>query len=97
MSQPADHMVPNPQRQLLEQTLAQVRTRVAVLEAALDASYRQFAGQPVWVGPVARRFAEDLSARRARLRHVAQAVIAALEDELRAVPTTVPPSSGRHG
>ncbi|GAA1019074.1 hypothetical protein Aple_055870 [Acrocarpospora pleiomorpha] len=99
MSHSADHMVPNPRHQLMERTLAELRTRVADLEAALDSPHRQFAGRPVWVGPVARRFAEDLSARRARLRQVAHALIADLESELRALPTTVrstkiPPSSG---
>jgi hypothetical protein len=75
--------------------LAELRTRVAALEAALDPPHRQFTGQSVWVGPVARRFAEDLSARRARLRQVGDALIAALEGELRAVPAKIPSSSGR--
>ncbi|MFF5208649.1 hypothetical protein [Streptosporangium sp. NPDC000396] len=53
-----EDLVPNPRRQMLEQTLAEVKARVAILEAALDPAHGQFTGQPVWVGPTARRFAE---------------------------------------
>lgn len=75
-----------------EQAPVEVRTRVAILEAALDPTHGQFTGQPVWIGPTARRFAEDLSA---RLRQAAQGLIDALE-ELRAVPAKGSPSAGRH-
>ncbi|SNT62134.1 hypothetical protein SAMN05216276_108811 [Streptosporangium subroseum] len=91
-----EDLVPNPRRQVLEQTLAEVRARVAILEAALDPAHGQFTGQPVWVGPTGRRFAEDLSARRARLRQAASALVDALEEELRSVPAEVPPSVTRH-
>lgn len=77
---------PNPRRQELERALAEIRERAAALETALDAPHRQFTGQPVWVGPVARRFAADLTERRKRLRAVANAVIAELEEELRSLP-----------
>lgn len=90
-----EDLVPNPRRQVLEQTLAEVRARVAILEAALDPAHGQFTGQPVWVGPRARRFAEDLTARRVRLRQAAKALVDALEDELHSVPAKVPPSAAR--
>ncbi|SFL08359.1 hypothetical protein SAMN05216275_15237 [Streptosporangium canum] len=61
--------MPNPGRQVLGQTLAEVRVWVAVPEAALDPAHGRFTGQPVRVGPTVRRFAEDLTARRVRLRH----------------------------
>ncbi|MFD0883091.1 hypothetical protein ACFQ08_00725 [Streptosporangium algeriense] len=85
--------VANSRRQMLEQTLAEVRARVAVLEAALDPAHRQFTGRPVWVGPKARTFTEDLIARRARLRQAAQAILDALEEELR----TIPRAAGHQG
>lgn len=96
MSPHPEDLVPNPRRQVLEETLAEVKTRVAILETALDSAHDQFTGQPVWVGPTARRFAEDLSARRARLRQAARALVDALEGELRSVPEKVPPSAARH-
>ncbi|MGW0060883.1 hypothetical protein ACWDTT_13275 [Streptosporangium sandarakinum] len=96
MNPQAGDLVPNPRRQVLEQALAEVRARVAILEAALDPAHGQFTGQPVWVGPTARRFAEDLTARRVRLRQAARALLEALEDELRSVPEKVPPSAARH-
>ncbi|MFD8555786.1 hypothetical protein ACFV1N_00665 [Streptosporangium canum] len=74
---------------------AEVRARVAILEAALDPAHGQFTGQSVWVGPTARRFAEDLTARRVRLRQAAKALVDALEEELRSVPAKVPPSAVR--
>ncbi len=94
-SRPED-LVPNPRRQVLEQTLAEVRARVAILEAALDPAHGQFTGQPVWVGPKARVFAEDLSVRRVRLRQAARALVDALEEQMRSVPAKVPPSATRH-
>ncbi|WP_066948645.1 hypothetical protein [Microtetraspora fusca] len=93
MSQSANEAVPNPQRQALERTLAEVRMRVSILEAALDPVHRQFTGQPTWVGPAARRFADDLSARRVRLRQAAQAIVTTLEEEIRALPAYAPPPS----
>ncbi|GAA3111602.1 hypothetical protein [Streptosporangium carneum] len=89
-------LVPNPRRQVLEQTLAEVKARVAVLEAALDPAHGQFTGQPVWTGPKARTFAEDLSARRARLRQAARALVDTLEEELRSVPEKVSSSAAQH-
>ena len=96
MSQPLGGPALDARRRLLEQTLAEVRTRVAILEAALDPAHRQFTGQPVWVGPKAQLFAEDLSARRVRLRKAAQALIETIEEELRAVPAKSSSSAGRH-
>ncbi|MCC5579047.1 hypothetical protein IMZ11_25815 [Microtetraspora sp. AC03309] len=95
MSQPPEQLVPNPRRQALEQTLAEVRTRLAILEAALDPAHRQFTGQAVWVGLEARRFADDLTARRVRLRQAARAIVATLEDEIRATPAKIPSPAGR--
>lgn len=89
-------LVPNPRRQVLEQALAEVRARVAVLEAALDPAHGQFTGQAVWVGPKARHFAEDLTARRVRLRQAAQTLVDALEEELRSTPAKVSSSSARY-
>ncbi|MEU0517143.1 hypothetical protein [Streptosporangium sp. NPDC006007] len=80
---------------MLEQTLAEVRARVAILEAALDPAHAQFTGRPTWVGPTARRFAEDLSARRVRLRQAAQTLVSTLEEEIHSVPPKVPPSTAR--
>ncbi|WP_433243435.1 hypothetical protein ACQPYK_39830 [Streptosporangium sp. CA-135522] len=88
-----EDLVPNPRRQVLEQTLVEVKARVAIPEAALDPAHGQFTGRPVWVGPTARRFAEDLSARRVRLRQATRALVDALEDELRSIPPKVPPSA----
>ncbi|MEV4242116.1 hypothetical protein AB0J63_01775 [Streptosporangium canum] len=48
------------------------------------------------MGPTARRFAEDLAARRVRLRQAVRALVDALEDELRSDPVKVPPSAARH-
>ncbi|MGS2641000.1 hypothetical protein [Streptosporangium sp. LJ11] len=90
-----EDLVPNPRRQVLEQTLAEVRARVAILEAALDPAHGQFTGQSVWVGPKARTFTEDLTARRARLRQAARALVEALEEEIRSAPAKVPPSVAR--
>lgn len=84
-SGPAD-AIPNPRRQMLEKTLAEVKARIAILEAALDPAHRQFTGQPVWVGPKARTFAEDLTARRTRLRQATRAILDAVEEELRVTP-----------
>ncbi|MFC3978794.1 hypothetical protein [Streptosporangium jomthongense] len=89
-------LVPNPRRQVLEQTLVEVRARIAILEAALDPAHGQFTGQKVWTGPKARTFTEDLSARRTRLRQAARALLDTLEDELRAVPEKVSPSAAQH-
>ncbi|MFJ2033302.1 hypothetical protein [Streptosporangium sp. NPDC087985] len=91
-----EDLIPNPRRQVLEQTLAEVRARVAILEAALDPAHGQLTGQPAWVGPKARVFAEDLSARRVRLRQAARALVDALEEELRSAPAKVPPSAARY-
>ncbi|MEV7010510.1 hypothetical protein [Streptosporangium sp. NPDC051022] len=91
-----EDLVPNPRRQMLEQTLAEVKARVAILEAALDPAHGQFTGQPVWVGPKARTFAEDLTARRVRLRQAARALVETLEEELRSLPEKVPSSTNRH-
>jgi hypothetical protein len=96
MNPRAEDLVPNPRRQVLEQTLAEVRTRVAIMEAALDPAHGQFTGNPVWVGPKARMFAEDLSARRVRLRQAAQALVTTLEEQLRSVPAKVPSPANRY-
>ncbi|MCG5217912.1 hypothetical protein [Streptosporangium sp. KLBMP 9127] len=93
MSPRPEGLVPNPRRQALEQALIEVKSRVAILEAALDPPHGQFTGQAVWVGPTARRFAEDLTARRVRLRKAAQALVTALEEELHSVPAQVTPSA----
>ncbi|WP_440065512.1 hypothetical protein [Streptosporangium sp. OZ121] len=90
-----EDLVPNPRRQVLEQTLVELRARVAILEAALDPAHGQFTGQPVWVGPKARTFTEDLTARRTRLRQAARALVDALEEEIRSAPAKVPPSAAR--
>ncbi|MFD0883026.1 hypothetical protein ACFQ08_00380 [Streptosporangium algeriense] len=76
--------------------MAEVRARIAILEAALDPAHGQFAGQPVWTGPKARAFAEDLSARRVRLRQAARTLLDTLEDELHTVPATVSLSAAQH-
>ncbi|MFF4414899.1 hypothetical protein ACFYY8_20425 [Streptosporangium sp. NPDC001559] len=89
-------LVPNPRRQVLEQTLVEVRARIAILEAALDPAHGQFTGQQVWTGPKARTFAEDLIARRTRLRQAARALLDTLEEELRSVPEKVPSPAGRY-
>ncbi|MEU1730870.1 hypothetical protein [Streptosporangium sp. NPDC020145] len=89
-------LVPNPRRQVLEQTLVEVRARIAILEAALDPAHGQFTGQKVWTGPKARTFTEDLSARRTRLRQAARALLDTLEEECRSVPEKVPSSAVRH-
>lgn len=94
-SRPED-LVPNPRRQLLEQTLTELRARVAVLEAALDPAHGQLTGRPTWVGPKARTFVEDLTARRARLRQAARALVDALEEELRSAPAKIPPAAARY-
>ncbi|MBO3744694.1 hypothetical protein J5X84_01345 [Streptosporangiaceae bacterium NEAU-GS5] len=78
--------MPNPRYEDLRHALMEVKARVAVLEAALDSPYQQFAGGQVWVGPAARSFGDELSSRRARLRATAQAIVADLEEELRATP-----------
>ncbi|WP_329084854.1 MULTISPECIES: hypothetical protein [unclassified Streptosporangium] len=88
-------LVPNPRRQVLEQTLVEVKARVAILEAALDPAHGQFTGQSVWVGPKARTFTEDLTARRARLRQAAKALVEALEEEIQSAPAKVQPSAAR--
>jgi hypothetical protein len=93
MSPRPDGLVPNPRHEALEQALAEVKARVAILEAALDPPHGQFTGQAVWVGPTARRFAEDLTARRVRLRKAAQALVTALESELQGVPAQVSPAA----
>ncbi|MER5644293.1 hypothetical protein [Streptosporangium sp. NPDC002524] len=90
-----EDLVPNPRRQVLEQTLVELRARVALLEVALDPAHGQFTGQPVWVGPKARTFTEDLTARRTRLRQAARALVDALEEEIRSAPAKVPPSAAR--
>ncbi|MFC4060607.1 hypothetical protein ACFOWE_20075 [Planomonospora corallina] len=94
MSQLVEGAAPEARRRLLEQTLAELKTRVAILEAALDPAHGQFTGRSVWVGPVARRFAEDLSARRVRLRRAAQALIDTVEEEIRSLPANSPAASG---
>ncbi|MEU4832277.1 hypothetical protein [Streptosporangium sp. NPDC023615] len=80
---------------MLEQTLTEVRARVAILEAALDPAHGKFAGRSVWVGPKARTFTEDLTARRTRLRQAARALVEALEEEIRSAPAKVPPAAAR--
>ncbi|GAA3441643.1 hypothetical protein [Planomonospora venezuelensis] len=81
MGHPSDGAA-DARRRILEQTLAEVKARVEILEAALDPAHRRFTGQAVWVGPTARRFAEDLVARRARLRQAGQALVTTVEEEL---------------
>jgi hypothetical protein len=77
---------PNPRYEALQMALAEVKSRIAVLEAAMDPPHRKFTGGAVWVGPAARTFAEDLTERRRRLRTTAQAILDELEAELRATP-----------
>ncbi|MFI7642791.1 hypothetical protein [Nonomuraea sp. NPDC049400] len=84
--------VENPRHQALRQALARVRQQVAQLEAALDEPYRQFTGSAVWVGPAARRFGEELSRQRQRLRTQAAKVIRELEEELGRTPEKVSPA-----
>ena len=76
--------MPYPRYEDLREALAEVRDRAAVLEAAMDSAHRQFTTRAVWVGPAARSFAEELSARRARLRETAQLIVDELEEEARA-------------
>ncbi|MEV0230238.1 hypothetical protein [Nonomuraea sp. NPDC050786] len=89
-------MIENPRHQELRQALARVRQLVAQLEAALDEPYKQFAGSAVWVGPAARRFGEELSHQRQRLRTQADKVIRDLEEELARTPEKVSPEQSRH-
>ncbi|MEV7803493.1 hypothetical protein AB0O28_11155 [Microbispora sp. NPDC088329] len=88
-----DDLVPNPKHDDLRAALETVREHVHVLESALDRACAQFGGEPVWVGPAARAFAEELNGRRARLRSTVQHVMAELEAELRVTPATVPRST----
>ncbi|WP_182906601.1 hypothetical protein [Microbispora sp. H13382] len=74
-----------------------VREHVHVLETALDRACAQFGGEPVWVGPAARAFAEELNGRRARLKSAVQHVIAELEAKLRATPAKVSRSAAMSG
>ncbi|GAA0445482.1 hypothetical protein Acor_76020 [Acrocarpospora corrugata] len=86
-------MAPNPRSEELRRVLAKVRVQVAQLEEALDRPHVEFTGKAVWVGPVARTFTEELTARRARLRVLAQRIIEELENELRGTPERVARSS----
>ena len=64
-------MAPNPRREELLRALTKVRAHAARLEAALDSAHEALTGKAVWVGPVARDFAEELGGRRVRLRGLA--------------------------
>ncbi|GII54599.1 hypothetical protein Pth03_29880 [Planotetraspora thailandica] len=88
-----DDLVPNPRYQDLQTALTAVREHLHVLETALDQACATFAGNPVWVGPTARAFGEELHERRARIRTTAHRVLAELEAELRATPRTVAKSA----
>ncbi|MFF5244359.1 hypothetical protein ACFY3V_08780 [Streptosporangium sp. NPDC000095] len=90
-----DGLAPNPRRQVLEQTLVELKARVALLEAALDPAHGQLTGKSVWVGPKARTFTQDFTARNNRLRQTARALIDTIEEELRSAPAKVPPSTTR--
>ncbi|MFB4280343.1 hypothetical protein ACBJ59_33995 [Nonomuraea sp. MTCD27] len=87
--------VDNPRYEALRQALAKVEQHVARLEAALDEPFALFSGDTVWIGPVARRFGEDLSHYRKRLKQQAETVLAELEAELRRTPPKVSPAVAR--
>ncbi|MEU8273892.1 hypothetical protein ACFYOK_24280 [Microbispora bryophytorum] len=92
-----DDLVPNPKYDDLRAALETVREHVHVLETALDRACAQFGGEPVWVGPVARSFAEELNGRRARMKSAVHHVIAELEAELRTTPAKVSRSAAVSG
>ncbi|MFF3671227.1 hypothetical protein [Microtetraspora malaysiensis] len=66
------------------------------LEAALDPPHATFTGKPVWVGPKAREFAEELTNRRVRLRSLVQRIVSDLETEFMATPEKVRRSPTGH-
>ncbi|MFC0863488.1 hypothetical protein ACFHYQ_14400 [Sphaerimonospora cavernae] len=84
-----DDRVPNPRYQDLRAALAAVQEHAQMLETALDRACAQFGGQPVWVGPTARTFGEEVSGRRARVKTAVQHLLTELEAELRATPDKV--------
>ncbi|MEU8361124.1 hypothetical protein AB0C27_34430 [Nonomuraea sp. NPDC048882] len=84
--------VPNPRHAELQHLIAQARAHVDRLETALDPACNQFAGQAIWVGRTAQNFARELTGHRTRVRAVAQAVLATLEEEMRRTPPEGPPS-----
>ncbi|MCF6468737.1 hypothetical protein FAF44_10100 [Nonomuraea sp. MG754425] len=87
--------VDNPRYQALQQALVNVERHVAQLRAALDEPFGLFSGDAVWIGPVARRFGEDLGHYRMRLRQQAETVVAELEAEIRRTPPKVSPAVAR--
>ncbi|TYB56560.1 hypothetical protein FXF51_43035 [Nonomuraea sp. PA05] len=84
-----DTPVDNPRYTALREAQVRVERHVAQLRAALDEPFRLFSGDAVWIGPVARRFGEDLGHYRQRLRQQAETVLAELEAEIRRTPPQV--------
>ncbi|MFI7613468.1 hypothetical protein ACIBP6_19790 [Nonomuraea terrae] len=87
--------VDNPRYEALQQALANVERHVARLRAALDEPFDLFSGDAVWIGPVARKFGEDLGHYRQRLKQQAETVMAELEAEIRRTPPKVSPAVAR--
>ncbi|MGW3352507.1 hypothetical protein ACWDA3_55235 [Nonomuraea rubra] len=87
--------VDNPRYTALQQALTKVEQHVARLRAALDEPFELFCGDAVWIGPVARRFGEDLGHHRQRLKQQAETVVAELEAEIRRTPPKVSPAVAR--
>ncbi|MEZ7127743.1 hypothetical protein ACBR40_20645 [Nonomuraea sp. AD125B] len=88
--------VPNPRRAELQQLIAQARAHVDRLETALAPACEQFAGQAIWVGRTAQGFARELTGHRIRVRAVAQAVLATLEEALRGTPSELPQDQAKN-
>ncbi|UBU18207.1 hypothetical protein [Nonomuraea gerenzanensis] len=87
--------VDNPRYAALRQAQVRVEEHVARLRAALDEPFELFSGDAVWIGPVARRFGEELGHHRRRLRQQAETVLAELEAEIRRTPQRVSPAVAR--
>ena len=93
MTSSGDGLIPNPWLYDLEQALVEVKKQSALSEDALDTPLRQMTDQAIWIGPVARRFTEDLGVRRPWIRQATQAIVNALEDTIKPLPPNVSPSS----
>ncbi|GAA3117351.1 hypothetical protein GCM10010466_05430 [Planomonospora alba] len=86
MTADAHDLVPNPRKEELLRALERVRMHAARLEAAFDPPHATLTGKAVWTGPTARAFAEELTARRARLRTLTRRIVEELEAEFTATP-----------
>ncbi|MEU4836286.1 hypothetical protein [Streptosporangium sp. NPDC023615] len=82
-------MVPNPLHRALGETLRTVEPLLEEVEQTIETPFRAFHSGKVWNGPAAKRFEEQLTHHRTRVRSSGDKIVSDLRQALARTPQQV--------